>query len=1475
MTHLLIRLLGPFEVVLEGQPATGFRSDKARALLAYLCVEAATPHRRERLAGLLWPDLPEQAARTNLRHALANVRQVIGDQQATPPFLIVTRQTIQFDSESDAWVDALAFLDALEATERPIPQLEEATAWYRGEFLEGFSLPDSSLFEEWLLLQRERFQRLALDALDRLARGYTMQGHFQRALDCAYRQAELDPLRESAHRQLMRLLAYAGRTSEAVSQYETCRRLLDEELGVEPSEETTQLYEQIRDGKLERLPGAPPRPSEREHRPLGECPYRGLAAFREADAPFFFGREDFTARLAKAVQQQPMVVVVVGSSGSGKSSTVFAGLLPHLRDETDWLIAHFRPGGQPFHAQAAALLPLLEPDLSETDHLIEARKLAGALRQGEIPLYDAVERALQKNGAASRLLFVVDQFEELYTLCPVPEDRRQFLDGLLAAVEAGNERRSSHFALLLTLRADFMGHALTHRPFADALQDGSLLMGPMSRDELRLAIVKPAEKQGAVFEAGLVERLLDDVGEEPGNLPLLEFALTLLWERQTDGWLTHAGYEEIGHAEGALAQYAEQVFAKLDVEEQKRAQQIFVQLVRPGEGTADTRRMATRAELGDENWGLVQHLADKRLVVTGRDSDGQEIVEVVHEALIQRWGRLRAWMDAGRAFRTWQEGLRVALRGWETSERDEGALLRGAPLARAESLLAERGGELSAAETRFIQASVELQERTQAERERRRRWTILALAGGLVIAIALAVLAFNARTVAQHEAAVNQSLALAGDAIEALDNGEADLALALAVEAVNLDEPPPKAHLALSAVSQAPGTRAILAGHSHAVQDGAISPDAQLALSGSCAESNDQGTCVKGELILWDLATGTKVRRLDGHTGWVNGVAFSPDGTTALSASGDGTLILWDMATGQAIRRLEGHTSGVNCVAFSPYAETGTEGGTALSGAKDGTLILWDVAAGEAIRRFKGHTGAVTRVTFSPAAAEGPAGQIAISASEDGTMILWDVATGQAIRRFEGHENAVNDAVFGPDGRTILSVSADLSLRSWDLETGEQLHEYYYNAHPGSLAITPDGRTLLLSVQHDLHRWNVAQWQEIGRLAGHEVNASGDATINSIAISADGRLALSASDDGTLRLWHLAGLIESRRFETDGSPMGAVAVSPDGRRLLTGAGTDAILWDVDSGKEIRRFKGDVNGICPGCVAFSPDGKRALVAAEDVFQDSGATSLTLWDVETGREIRRFEGHISYIRAVAFSPDGRTALAGSQSIPDNQLGDLILWDLETGQQIRRFDITHDVANIAMGTDGSRALTGSVTDFVAILWDVATGQAIRRFEGHNGPVLHVAFGPDERTVLTGSYDGSLIAWDVETGEVLRRYLGHHGAVWTLDVSPDGRHVISGDDSGTVVIWDFETGEELRRIQAHPGGAFGVAFSPDSQMAFSVGMDGALIEWQIADPSVDELLNWVHENRYLRELTCEERAQYRVEPLCEVGEIVPATTP
>jgi hypothetical protein len=448
---------------------------------------------------------------------------------------------------------------------------------------------------------------------------------------------------------------------------------------------------------------------ERRIVPAGPCPYRGLAAFREEDAPFFFGREGFVERLVESVKGRSVMTAVVGPSGCGKVSTVFAGLLPRLRDEGGWLIAGFRPGSQPFRAQAAALLPFLERE--------------GAGQGGELTLEQAVGHVLEDSRGVSRLLLVVDQFEELYTLCPDPEVRRRFLDELLAAVGGHGTLGplGGRFKLLLTLRADFMGQALAHRPFADVLQDASLLLGPMTREELRAAIERPALKQGVLLETGLVERILDDVGEEPGNLPSLEFALTLLWGEESYGWLTHAAYERIGRVEGALARYADEVYETLGESQQESARRVLAQLVQPGEGTEDTRRLATRAELGEENWRVVQHLADQRLVVTGRDPAGGETAELGHEAMIQGWEQLRAWIQADRAFRTWQERLRAALRAWEAAGGDDGALLRGAPLAEAEGWFAERETELSAGEQAFVQAAMALRERRAAEREARRQ----------------------------------------------------------------------------------------------------------------------------------------------------------------------------------------------------------------------------------------------------------------------------------------------------------------------------------------------------------------------------------------------------------------------------------------------------------------------------------------------------------------------------------------------------------------------------------------------------------------------------------------------------------------------------------------------------------------------------------------------------------------------------------
>lgn len=281
------------------------------------------------------------------------------------------------------------------------------------------------------------------------------------------------------------------------------------------------------------------------------CPYRGLDAFQKEDALFFCGRENFIEQLEVAVRKKPLVAVI-GRSGSGKSSVVFAGLIPKLGQKRGWLIRDFRPEKRPFYNLAKALIPLLEPKMTETDKLVEVRKQAEALQQGDLALQDVVEPILQKTPSAQHFLLVVDQFEELYTLCPVAEEREQFINQLVATVEAVEQKRTPNFTLLITLRDDFLGQALDYPPFGEQLQQWKpefiLSMNPQ---ELKDAIEKPTQKLDVQLQEGLTERILDTVSREPGSLPLLEFALKLLWEKQSDGKLTHAAYEEIGGVEKA------------------------------------------------------------------------------------------------------------------------------------------------------------------------------------------------------------------------------------------------------------------------------------------------------------------------------------------------------------------------------------------------------------------------------------------------------------------------------------------------------------------------------------------------------------------------------------------------------------------------------------------------------------------------------------------------------------------------------------------------------------------------------------------------------------------------------------------------------------------------------------------------------------------------------------------------------------
>ncbi|MDF5719550.1 MAG: hypothetical protein PUP91_03455, partial [Rhizonema sp. PD37] len=745
------------------------------------------------------------------------------------------------------------------------------------------------------------------------------------------------------------------------------------------------------------------------------CPYRGLYHFSPDDAEFFFGRKVFVEELFQATQNRNFLPVL-GASGSGKSSVVLAGLVPKLQQTGDWLFTHFRPGKDPFYALAESLVPLYTQG-DATEQIAQARELAKYFHDKEVTLDDILSH-IQCQHPNHRLLLIADQFEELYTLCPDQKIRHSFLDTLLASFQSDGKTD----VLIATMRADFLGNALSYPKFGDVLQNADIKIRSMNRSELSEVIVKPVEKLGVKFQDGLVERILDDIEDEPGNLPLMEFALTELWKRRADKQLTHAAYEEIGEVTGALARHADENYHSLSVTEQKQMRRIFIQLVRPGEGCEDTRRLATKAELGDEKWSLVQKLADRdaRLVITSQNAANLETVEIVHEALIRNWSELQHWMDSDRSFRAWQERLRGAMYQWQQMHQDKETLLRGAALAEAQQKFKEHQEDLSQSEQEFIQASAALRDTEKKQEQRRRQLTVSGLVGGLGVALALAGLA----GIGWRNAEINEINALDQSADGLLNSNGAKAVISSVKAAVKMQSQPwldanTQTQVELTLLNTVDNVAApnTLGGHAKPVRSVSFSPDGKMLAS----TSNDN------TVKLWDTRTGKEITTLTGHTNSVNGVSFSPDGKMLASASSDNTVKLWNTKTGKEIKTLTGHTHSVFGVSFSP------DGKMLASASADNTVKMWNTKTGKEIKTLRGHTHSVFSVSFSPD------GKMLASASGDKTVKLWDTPTGKEIKTLTGHTNFVHGVSFSPDGLMLASASADNTVKLWDTRTLQEI----------------------------------------------------------------------------------------------------------------------------------------------------------------------------------------------------------------------------------------------------------------------------------------------------------------------------------------------------------------------------------------------------------------------------------------------------
>ncbi|MDQ2860434.1 MAG: WD40 repeat domain-containing protein, partial [Pseudomonadota bacterium] len=1149
--------------------------------------------------------------------------------------------------------------------------------------------------------------------------------------------------------------------------------------------------------------------------PIGETaskvwtrpPFRGLEAYEFEHAPIFFGQDEVLTRamvqlVANAEAGSPFLIVL-GASGSGKSSLVKAGIAPKLfvpRRVTGAAFLRrvvFRPsdaaeGEDLFDALARrlatrvgeweGLAELVSSEITVADLAAHLRE-AGA--EPSLPLRIALAalaaRAREKGQMlayeTARLVLVVDQLEELFTTERISaEERRRFID-LLAGLS-----RSGLVWVVATMRKDFW-HRADETPELARLArgEGRLELQPPSPAQLGQMIRRPAEAAGVGFEVhpstgiALNEVIAEEVAREPGALPLLSYLLDQLYRADVaeagGATMTYGTYERLGRLEGAIAAKAEAVLAGCAPEDRDALASVLFSLVRMGAADGDVERAISRRvplstfPPGSPQRRLVEALLapGARLLVSDAEAEGNPTVRVAHEALITQWTRARDFVrsnaDALKVRRRIEERYRLwrgledgedsgpmpaaplaGLSAWRPFAGHQRGLLTEIDLADARRLLREHRSEIDARLADYIERST-----IDDERIRNRSFRTLAVVAAIVTL--LAVVASGAALIARFQTQQTlkaQSRLLTETAAEHLKSGDVPGAQAIILEVLGAgqsDKTRPGSALNVFEEARAADPElAVLAGHRGAVHSAAFSADGRRIVTAS-----DDRTA-----RIWDAATGAQLAVLAGHGGAVESAVFSPDGRRIVTASQDGTARIWDGATGAQLAVLSGHGGPVYAASFSP------DGRRIVTGSGDKTARIWNAATGAQLTVLTGHEQTVGSAAFSP-----DGGRI-VTASFDKTARLWNAATGAPLTVLTGHGDVVYSAAFSPDGGRVVTASFDKSARLWDAATGAQL----------------------------------------AVLVGHAQ------TVRSAAFSPDGRRIVTASDDRTARVWDAAMGAQRTEFVGHAAGLGSAAFSPDGRRIVTASeDRTARVWDAASGAQLAQLAG--HGDAVETAAFSPDGRRIVTASND-------RTARLWDSATGAQLAVLAGHSDGVESAAFSPDGRRIVTASWDRTAR------IWDGATHAQLAVLSGHRAAVTAAsFSRDGRRIVTAS-WDKTARVWDATTGARLAVLAGHAGAVFSAAFSPDGRRIVTASDDGTARIWDAATGSQLAVLVGHGGAVETAAFSPDGRRIVTASEDRTARIWDGATGAELAVLAGHGGAVESAAFSPDGRRIVTASDDG-----------------------------------------------------
>jgi WD40 repeat protein len=1168
-------------------------------------------------------------------------------------------------------------------------------------------------------------------------------------------------------------------------------------------------------------------------------PYRGLGAFEERDAVFFFGREDATEevlrRMSHASAAGPGVVVVSGASGAGKSSLLRAGMLPRLRGAglarvpgaSLWPCAVFTPGRSPLDELAVRVAALAGTDAVEVRRGLAVGPQGFALTARQAALTrahgpSAAEDRASPAGGERLLLLVVDQFEQVFTRCDDEAERQGFIGALGAAAAPGPEGVPSAL-VVLGLRADFEVRCAAYPELAGAIQDRYLLPAMTAR-QLRVAVTGPATVVNSRVDDELAQVLLAEVrARQTGNpgagvLPLLSHALDRAWRSKTGTDLTLADYERTGGIEAAVATSAEEAYLRLTAAQQRVARQVFTRLVAVARDEADTADRATRAELTAGKTqdqvadveAVLEAFATERLLTLAADS-----VEISHEALLTAWPLLRdTWLAETHADRMVRTRLHDAAADWERRSRDASYLYTGSVLEEAAATMTRISADpvrfpaLSPAERDFMRAS----QRARRRRVRSRQGIVaflLALVVGLAFATFLAARA-NQQTAQERDQAVSGQLIAES---EELGDTNPVLAKQESLAAWQID-PSQAARYSMLTAARLPGTGVLASSDGAAVNAVAYSPDGKtLATGGS-----------DGNVQLWDVGTQRQVGvlRSSSHES-VNSVAFSPDGRIVAAAGGDGIVRMWNVATRQpAGPSLAGDNSIIDSIAFSPH------GDLLAAGYYDGTVRLWDRATGQPTgASLAPGAGSVLSVAFSPngnVLATGSRG----GSNDHGTVQLWQVSSrrpiGGPLPEFTGPPPLADDLIapavaFSPDGSKLAASDDTGSVIVWNVAKRSWITFLFISGigTVNSVAFSPDGDFVAAGDnQGQAQLWDLAAEQRIGIPL-----AAGPFPVKSVAFSPDGKTLATGGNDGSARLWNVGLDDNDLAGSVSAGPDAAqsVAFGPDGKVLATGDYNGTVrLWEAATRRRLvsLRIGGRSHLVA---MAFNPNGKTVATGNDD-------GTVRLWDLATGRQIgRTLTTQGSEVWSVTFSPDGKSLAVGS--------GDSVVrfWDAATGKQTGSLLTTGAVYSVAFSPDGTLLATGSYNG-TAQLWNAATRRPVGHFStGQDWSVFSVAFSPDGKTLATGNADDTVRLWDVARKQQTGLLSGATDRVYSVAFSPDGQTLAAGSDDGTVRLWDLDTRQQIGGPIASGDDThiYSVAFSPDGNTLATGYYNGVVQLWDM----------------------------------------------